>query len=270
MNKKADGAVAISVGTGGRCGGKVIRSAWWSAALTAVGIETPLGVTPALAQSATWLATPTVTNPADGNFDFDANANWNPATVPGSASASDTGTATFRASSGTGISFSSSDNTLGGFTFAVGVGGSDATTNFGGQGGDGSGGGVGGGGGAGGFEGGGGGFGDGGAGGIGGTSSIAAVAGFPGSSAGTGGGAGIDRTAGPFNTNGASISGGAGGICGTRFVRATASQNRRRTLKLFACIRRQRMPPANIPRVAAASSTSMTMTRRIGVGANAF
>jgi uncharacterized protein with beta-barrel porin domain len=120
MNKQVDGAVAISVGTGGRRVGKVIRSAWWSAALTAVGIGTPLGVTPALAQSATWLAAPTVTNPADGHFDFNANANWNPATVPGSAS--NTGTATFGASNGTGISFSNINrNTLGGFTFAAGA-----------------------------------------------------------------------------------------------------------------------------------------------------
>jgi ABC-type phosphate transport system permease subunit len=72
-NKLVAGAVASSVRTGGRWVGKVIRSAWCPAALAAAGIGTLLGVTPALAQSATWLPTPTVTNPADGNFDFNAN-----------------------------------------------------------------------------------------------------------------------------------------------------------------------------------------------------
>jgi uncharacterized protein with beta-barrel porin domain len=73
-------------------------------------------VWPVLAQSATWLAAPTVTNP-DANFNFNANANWTPATVPGSVT--QTGTATFGASSGTNISFFSPASTLGGFTFTA-------------------------------------------------------------------------------------------------------------------------------------------------------
>src|ERR1700734_2863529 len=104
MNKQADGAFAISMGTGGRWVGKVIRSAWWSVALAAVGIVTLLEVTPALAQDATWLTTPTVAGAVAGSFDFNANANWNPATVPGSLT--ETGTATFGLSTGTNISFS--------------------------------------------------------------------------------------------------------------------------------------------------------------------
>jgi uncharacterized protein with beta-barrel porin domain len=72
---------------------------------------------PVFAQSATWLAAPTVTNPADGNFDFNANANWNPATAPGSMT--QTGTATFGMSAGTNISFSAGSTTLDGFTFTA-------------------------------------------------------------------------------------------------------------------------------------------------------
>jgi uncharacterized protein with beta-barrel porin domain len=70
-----------------------------------------------MAQDATWLATPTVTNPADGNFNFNANANWNPATAPGSVT--QTGTATFGATTtnGANISFSAGATTLSGFTF---------------------------------------------------------------------------------------------------------------------------------------------------------
>ncbi len=119
MNKQVDGAVAISVVTGGRWVGKVIRSAWWSVALAAIGIGTLLGVTPALAQDATWLATPTVAGAVAGSFDFNANANWNPATVPGSVT--ETGTATFGTSSGTSISFSGGNNVLDGFTFTAGA-----------------------------------------------------------------------------------------------------------------------------------------------------
>jgi hypothetical protein len=119
MNKQVGGAVGVSVGTAGRCVGKVVRSARVLAALAAVGIGTLLGATPALAQDATWLNPPTVAGPVGGSFDFDANANWNPATVPGSMA--DTGTATFGMSTGTNISFSSSTNILGGFTFTGGA-----------------------------------------------------------------------------------------------------------------------------------------------------
>jgi uncharacterized protein with beta-barrel porin domain len=114
MNKQVGGAVAISVGIGGRYAGKVIRSAWWSVALAAIGIGTLVGVTPALAQSATWLGTPTVAGPDAGTFDFNANANWTPATAP-------TGTATFGVSNGPNISFSAGNTTLSGFTFTTGA-----------------------------------------------------------------------------------------------------------------------------------------------------
>jgi uncharacterized protein with beta-barrel porin domain len=122
MNKPVDGEVAISLGTGKalrRAIGKVIPGTWRQAAFAAVGIGTLLGVSPALAQSATWQAAPTVTNPADGNFDFNANANWTPATAPGSAT--QTGTATFGATTANGanISFSAGSTTLGGFTFTA-------------------------------------------------------------------------------------------------------------------------------------------------------
>jgi uncharacterized protein with beta-barrel porin domain len=70
---------------------------------------------PAFAQDATWLNPPTVTNPADGNFDFNANANWNPTTAPGSVT--NTGTATFGTSTGTSISFSAGSTSISGFTF---------------------------------------------------------------------------------------------------------------------------------------------------------
>ncbi len=78
-----------------------------------------LYASPASAQSATWLASPTVTNPADANFDFNANANWTPATAPGSMTF--TGTATFSGSAGTNISFSAPSTTLGGFTLTAGA-----------------------------------------------------------------------------------------------------------------------------------------------------
>jgi uncharacterized protein with beta-barrel porin domain len=120
MNNQGDGAVATSVKTGRHYVGKVVQRAWRSVALAAIGIGTLLGVTPALAQNATWLTTPTVAGPVASSFDFNANANWNPAVAPGSVI--DTGTATFGASDGTSISFSSSGRTtLGGFTFAFGA-----------------------------------------------------------------------------------------------------------------------------------------------------
>jgi hypothetical protein len=119
MNKQVGGAVAVSVGTGGRWVGKVVRSAWWLAALAAVGIGTVLGVTPALAQDATWLTAPTVAGPVAGSFDFDNNANWATAggTTPVPGSMTQTGTATFGMSAGTSISFSAPLNALDGFTF---------------------------------------------------------------------------------------------------------------------------------------------------------
>ena len=61
---------------------------------------------PAVAQDATWLATP-------GTGDFNTGANWNTATVP-------TGTAFFDASTITGLSFSA-NTTVGGFTFNAGA-----------------------------------------------------------------------------------------------------------------------------------------------------
>jgi hypothetical protein len=125
MNKQVGGAVAISVGTGGRWVGKVIRSARVSAAaIVACVIGALAGASPGVAQDATWLAAPTVAGPVAGSFDFDNNANWataggtTPTPVPGSMT--QTGTATFGVSTGTSISFSSS-NTLSGFTFAVGA-----------------------------------------------------------------------------------------------------------------------------------------------------
>jgi uncharacterized protein with beta-barrel porin domain len=81
----------------------------------ALALLSPAMLSPSFAQDATWLAAPTITNPADGNLDFNANANWNPATSPGSAT--DTGTATFGVSSGANVSFSSQITQLGGFTF---------------------------------------------------------------------------------------------------------------------------------------------------------
>jgi uncharacterized protein with beta-barrel porin domain len=92
------------------------RAVWRTAAIAAILIGILLSQ-PALAQSATWLAAPTVTNPADGNFDFNANANWNPTTAPGSMT--QTGTATFGMSAGTNISFSAGSTTLDGFTFTA-------------------------------------------------------------------------------------------------------------------------------------------------------
>src|SRR5258708_16637325 len=70
-----------------------------SAALCAV-------VAPALAQDATWLATP-------GSGDFNTAANWTPATVPA-------GTASFGLSSTTGLSFSA-NTAIGGSTFNPGA-----------------------------------------------------------------------------------------------------------------------------------------------------
>jgi uncharacterized protein with beta-barrel porin domain len=119
MNKQVGGAVTICVRTGGRWTGKIRRSARISAALAAVGLGNLLGVTPTLAQDATWLAAPTIAGPVAGSFDFDDNNNWNPTTVPGSLT--QTGTATFGASNGTSISFSFTSNTLGGFTFTAGA-----------------------------------------------------------------------------------------------------------------------------------------------------
>jgi autotransporter-associated beta strand protein len=89
-----------------------IRSAVAAAGLLA-GL---LFSTHALAQSATWLASPTVTV-SPGVFDFNANANWTPATAPGSMTF--TGTATFGATNGPNISFSAGTTTLDGFTFTA-------------------------------------------------------------------------------------------------------------------------------------------------------
>jgi uncharacterized protein with beta-barrel porin domain len=123
MNKRVGGAVAISVGTGGRWVGKVIRSAWWSAAaIVACVIGALAGASPGVAQDATWLAMPNVTNP-DGNSGFDANANWTTAggttPTPAPGSLNQTGTATFGVSTGTSISFSAPLNALDGFTFTA-------------------------------------------------------------------------------------------------------------------------------------------------------
>ena len=101
----------------GQVAGRARCVAWRAAAAIAsglIGILAP--ASPVFAQSATWLATPTITNPADGNFDFSANANWTPATAPGSVT--QTGTATFGATTnGANISFSAASTTLSGFTF---------------------------------------------------------------------------------------------------------------------------------------------------------
>lgn len=66
---------------------------------------------PAVAQDATWLASP-------GSTNFNTDANWNPATTPGSVTG--TGTAFFGTSSTTSLSFSG-NATLDGFTFNSGA-----------------------------------------------------------------------------------------------------------------------------------------------------
>lgn len=113
---------------------------WRLAAVIAAGLVGPLSwISPVNAQSATWLAAPTVINAGDGNLDFNANANWTPTTSPGSTTT--TGTATFGASAGTNISFSSALTNVGGFTltsaasnYTFFVGAASGSLNFNGAG----------------------------------------------------------------------------------------------------------------------------------------
>ncbi len=141
MNIQVDGAVAISAAiptfalevAATRCeprnrNSRPLKRAAWraTAAIVACGIGALAGATSGVAQSATWLAAPTVAGPTPGTFDFNANANWSPATAPGSTTL--TGIATFGVSTGNNISFSSSEG-VGGFTFNAGASAYSFTNN---------------------------------------------------------------------------------------------------------------------------------------------
>ena len=112
LDDGALGKVAISVQLR-----RVVKRA--AAAIAASLIGALAWTSPVFAQDATWVGMPTVTNPADGNFDFNANANWMPNVVPGSST--QTGTATFGATNSANISFSANSTTLSGFTFNTGA-----------------------------------------------------------------------------------------------------------------------------------------------------